>query len=337
MISRNFISGILLQSFFRDLFRLIQAYLWKTNAPVLDPWLCLPYSLKRDKTQSTPFDQQKADMLSLDSTFDNLAPGTVVVVGMPLDENSSFMRGPASAPPRIREALHSGSTNLCAENGIDLESRKDWMDLGDLPLPSGPEALKAIELMVDRLLDRDLRVMSLGGDHSITYPIVRAYARKFSQLTVLHFDAHPDLYDAWDGNRFSHACPFSRIMEERLVSRLIQVGVRTMNPHQRKQAERFGVEVIEMRQMGSGKSFKIDGPLYLSLDMDVLDPAFAPGVSHHEPGGLSTRELLTIVQDLKKPPVGADIVEFNPERDPLGVTAMVAAKLYKEIVAFMIG
>jgi arginase len=337
MISRNFISRILLQSFFRDLFRLIQASWWKTSAPVLDPWPWLPYSLKRDKTQSTPFDRQKADMLFLDSTFDHLNPKTVAVIGIPFDENSSFMRGPASAPPRIREALHSGSANLCAENGIDLESRKDWVDLGDLPLSLGPEAFKTIESMIGRLLDKDIRVMSLGGDHSITYPIVRAYSRKFPGLTVLHFDAHPDLYDAWDGNRFSHACPFSRIMEERLVGRLIQVGVRTMNPHQRKQAERFGVEVIEMRQARSGKNFKIDGPLYLSLDMDVLDPAFAPGVSHHEPGGLSTRELLTIVQDLKKPPVGADIVEFNPERDPLGITAMVAAKLYKEIVAFMIG
>jgi arginase len=276
-------------------------------------------------------------MLSLDSTFDNLAPGTVAVVGIPLDENSSFMRGPASAPARIREALHSGSANLCAENGIDLESRKDWVDLGDLPLPSGPEAFRTIEVMIGRLLDKDIRVMSLGGDHSITYPVVRAYSRKFHGLTVLHFDAHPDLYDVWDGNRFSHACPFARIMEERLVSRLIQVGVRTMNPHQKSQAERFGVEVIEMRDLQPGKIITPDGPVYLSLDMDVLDPAFAPGVSHHEPGGLSTRELLAILQDLRNSPIGADIVEFNPDRDPSGITAAAAAKLYKEIVAFMIG
>jgi arginase len=276
-------------------------------------------------------------MLSLDSTFDHLDPKTVAVIGVPLDENSSFMRGPAAAPQRIREVLHSGSANLCAENGIDLESRKDWQDLGDLALPSGAESLKHIELMIGRLLDRDVRVVALGGDHSITYPLVRAYSRKFPQLTVLHLDAHPDLYDVLEGNRFSHACPFARIMEERLVGRLIQVGVRTMNSHQREQAKRFGVEVIEMRDMRSGKSFKFDGPVYLSLDMDVLDPAFAPGVSHHEPGGFSTRELLTILQDLKTPPVGADIVEFNPERDPSGITAMAAAKLYKEIVASMIG
>jgi agmatinase len=178
--------------------------------------------------------------------------------------------------------------------------------------------------------------VSLGGDHSISYPVVRAYSRKYPGLTVLHFDAHPDLYDVWDGNRFSHACPFARIMEERLVSRLIQVGVRTMNPHQKSQAERFGVEVIEMRDLQPGKSITPDGPVYLSLDMDVLDPAFAPGVSHHEPGGFSTRELLTLLQNLGKPLVGADLVEFNPQRDPSGITAMAAAKLYKEIVASMI-
>jgi arginase len=275
-------------------------------------------------------------MLSLDSTFDHLDPKTVAVIGIPSDENSSFMRGPAAAPPRIREVLHSGSANLCAESGIDLESRKDWQDLGDLILPSGPESFKHIEFMIGRLLGRDIRILTLGGDHSITYPIVRAYSRKFPKLTVLHFDAHPDLYDVLGGNRFSHACPFARIMEERLVGRLIQVGVRTINPHQRKQAERFGVEVIEMRDMRSSKRFKTDGPVYLSLDMDVLDPAFAPGVSHHEPGGFSTRELLTILQDLEKPLVGADIVEFNPKRDPLGITAMAAAKFYKEIVASMI-
>jgi agmatinase len=196
---------------------------------------------------------------------------------------------------------------------------------------------KTIELTIGRLLGRGLRILTLGGDHSITYAIVRADSRKFSQVTVLHYDAHPDLYDVLDGNRFSHACTFARIMEERLVGRLMQVGVRTMNPHQRKQAERLGVEVIELRDVRSGTTFKTDGPVYLSLDMDVLDPAFAPGVSHHEPCGFSTRELLTILQDLKKPPVGADIVEFNPERDPSGITAIAAAKFCKEIVASMLG
>jgi arginase family enzyme len=155
-------------------------------------------------------------------------------------------------------------------------------------------------------------------------------------LNILHLDAHPDLYDELDGNRRSHACPFARIMEEKLATRLVQVGIRTMNPHQRQQAERFNVEVIDMRHWQPGIPLEFDGPVYLSLDLDVLDPAFAPGVSHHEPGGLSTREVIHLIHSLKAPLVGADIVEYNPQRDPVGMTAMTAAKLLKEVVACMI-
>lgn len=125
-------------------------------------------------------------------------------------------------------------------------------------------------------------------------------------------------------------------MEQQLATRLVQVGIRTMNPHQRRQAERFGVEVIEMRNWHPEVALGLAGPVYLSLDLDALDPAFAPGVSHHEPGGFTTRDVVNIIQNLESPIVGADIVEFNPERDPVGVTGMVAAKFLKEIVAQML-
>ena len=269
-------------------------------------------------------------------SLDHVMPGNVALVGVPLDENSSFLRGAALAPSRIREALRSGETNLCAEDGTDLGIEPRWLDLGDLDLGSGGVALEQIEAAIASLLNRDARVQSLGGDHAITYPIMRAYANKYGELTVLHMDAHPDLYDEFEGNRFSHACPFARIMEEGLVTRLVQVGVRTMNPHQRAQAKRFGVEVVEMRQYQPGLDLELDGPLYVSIDLDVLDPAFAPGVSHHEPGGFSVREVLRLVQELRVHLVGADIVELNPHRDPVGQTAMVAAKLLKEITAVML-
>jgi agmatinase len=268
--------------------------------------------------------------------LDSVQPGMVAILGVPLDENSSFMRGPALAPPRIREVLHAGSMNLCTENGMDLGLEARVKDLGDLALDGGLLALKQIESAVMGLVERDARVLSLGGDHSVTYPIVRAYAQHGPQLSILHFDAHPDLYAEYEGNRYSNACPFARIMEEKLATRLVQVGIRTMNPHQQSQAKRFGVEVIDMRQWQSGLRPDLEGPVYLSLDMDALDPAFAPGVSHHEPGGLSTREVIQLIQNLTVPVVGADIVEFNPGRDPLGITAMAAAKLLKEIAACML-
>jgi agmatinase len=270
------------------------------------------------------------------SSVNDPKPGTVAIIGVPSDENSTFMSGAALAPPRIREVLHSGSTNLSTENGLDLSIDPRWGDLGDLELPAGTAALERIEASIADLLDRGLRVLSLGGDHAITYPIVRAYSKRYRSLNILHLDAHPDLYDEFEGNRFSHACPFARIMEESLVQRLVQVGIRTVNPHQRAQAERFGVEVVPWQQGHPGIALDFPGPLYLSLDLDVLDPAFAPGVSHHEPGGLSTRDVLQLIQSLRAPIVGADIVEYNPKRDLVDMTAMTAAKLLKEVLASML-
>jgi arginase len=268
--------------------------------------------------------------------WNDLEPGTVAVLGVPLDENSTFMRGAALAPARIRQVLHAGSSNLCSESERDLGLEPRFQDLGDLELGSGKTALEDIRASVVSLLERGVSVLALGGDHAITYPIVKAYAARYEKLNILHLDAHPDLYHEYEGNRYSHACPFARIMEHGLASRLVQVGIRTMNPHQRAQAERFGVEVITMQDRALEMTLKFDGPLYLSLDMDVLDPAYAPGVSHHEPGGLSTRDVLTLIQRLRAPLVGADIVELNPQRDPLGITAIAAAKFLKEIAARML-
>ena len=176
----------------------------------------------------------------------------VSVLGIPLDSNSSFLPGAASAPQKIREAYHSASANYCAENGTDLSQMQSWKDQGDLPLPGMPEAFAAIEQNVSNLLGKDHRVLSLGGDHSIIYPIIKAFAKKYRNLNILHLDAHGDLYDNFEGNKFSHACPFARIMEEGLASRLVQVGIRTYNPHQREQARRFGVESIEMKDWKDG-------------------------------------------------------------------------------------
>ncbi len=267
--------------------------------------------------------------------WDRLQPGDVAVLGLPSDEHSSFLRGSALAPARIRQVLYSGASNLSAENGIDLGSETRFHDLGDLDF-EGVDTFQAIEASVRQVLARGAALLSLGGDHALTYPLVKAYAAVHGPLDILHLDAHPDLYDVLDGDRYSHACPFARIMEVGLARRLVQVGIRTMNAHQREQATRFGVEVHDMRHWRPGFRPDFAGPIYLSLDMDVLDPAFVPGVSHHEAGGLSTRELLALIHGLGVPILGADIVEFNPVRDPVGVTAAAAAKLLKEVAACML-
>lgn len=260
----------------------------------------------------------------------------VAVVGVPLDENSSFLRGPALAPGRIRAALHAGSMNLTTENGVDLGASADWRDLGDLTIGTGEAAFDDITRQLATLYAAGARVLTLGGDHSITFPIIRAVAASHPGLTILHIDAHPDLYDEFEGSRRSHACPFARIMEAQLAARLAQVGIRAMNAHQREQADRFGVEVIAMRDFHSDLSLDLRGPVYVSLDLDALDPAFAPGVSHHEPGGLSVRDVLGLLSRIEAPIIGADIVEYNPIRDHAEMTAMVAAKFYKELVGYLL-
>ncbi len=257
------------------------------------------------------------------------------LLGLPYDASSSYLRGTAGAPLVIREALHSPSANSWTEDLRDLTSPDMLADAGDLPLPPHDGARALIEAGVSALLDTGARLLALGGDHSVTYPVLRAINRHHRQPTILHIDAHPDLYDEFEGDRYSHACPFARIMEEGLACRLVQVGIRTMAAHQREQADRFGVEVIDMRAWAAGVRPIVEGPVYVSFDMDALDPAFAPGVSHWEPGGLSVREVLTMIQGLQAPIIGADVVEFNPDRDRSGMTAMVAAKVVKELVSAM--
>jgi arginase family enzyme len=173
----------------------------------------------------------------------------------------------------------------------------------------------------------------LGGDHMVTNPIAAGLTAVHGPLSILHFDAHPDLYDDFGGDPLSHASPFARIMERGDAGRLVQVGIRTANRHCRDQAERFAVETVEMRHFAAGRVPIPDAPLYVSIDMDALDPAFAPGVSHHEPGGLSVRDILAVLDRVPHPIVGADVVEYNPSRDINGMTATVAVKLLKELAA----
>ena len=260
--------------------------------------------------------------------------GRIRLLGVPWDANSSYLRGAAQAPAKIREALQSAAANPWSETGMDTSQRWVFSDAGDVEFAAGGDWFARTEDSAARLA-KDCKPLFLGGDHSVTYPLVSGVARKWPKLTILHFDAHPDLYEEFDGNRYSHASPFARIMEEKLAARLIQVGIRTMTGHQREQASKFDVEVFRCGSEIDFTEMAIEGPVYVSLDIDVLDPAFAPGVSHREPGGMSVRELIRHIHAIPGTIVAADLVEFNPERDMDGMTATVGAKLVKELVGVM--
>ena len=206
-------------------------------------------------------------------------------------------------------------------------------DVGDIPAMVPYDALFK---EVSKRFDPKKKWIFLGGDHSVSYPLVQSVAAHYPTLSILHLDAHSDLYDELDGNKFSHACPFARIMENGLARHLTQVGIRTLNAHQQKQAKKFGVNIIGMNQWTEELTVHMEGPVYLSLDIDVLDPAFAPGISHYEPGGATTRQVVNFIQRHKHLHiVAADIVEYNPLRDVNDLTAFVTAKLLKELAGAM--
>jgi arginase len=262
---------------------------------------------------------------------------SISLLGIPHDDNSSFMKGSAEAPPLIRRVLHSDAYAEWSETGVDLSAAGRFVDHGDIQFgEDASDPWDLIEKNVGCALASGDPLICLGGDHAVTHPVVRAVRRRHPKLTILHIDAHPDIYQEYQGNPRSHTSPFARIMEEQLTDRLIQVGLRSVSAHHREQFKRFGVEVIEAGRCGENIRLEMTTPVYISMDMDALDPAFAPGVSHREPGGLSPRQVIDWIHTIDQPIVAADIVEYNPRCDISNLTAIVAAKLLKEIAGMMV-
>ena len=252
----------------------------------------------------------------------------VNLIGIPFDGKSSYLGGAGFAPERLRKEMSSSAYNMYCERRFPVLGKDFLRDCGDLKANSYEKMLPVLRTK----LNADESFVFIGGDHSVTFPIVEAMNEIHGKFHILHFDAHGDLYDEFEGDPHSHACPFARIMENGLVETLTQVGVRSLTPHQFEQAEKYNVEVYEMRNIAHFDPSWVEGPLYISLDLDVLDPAYAPGVSHREPGGVSPRMLIDWLHEIKVPVIGADIVEYNPLRDVGDVTASVAYKILKELL-----
>jgi agmatinase len=254
------------------------------------------------------------------------------IIGVPFDEKSSFIRGAAAGPAAIRRVSTSKTYNADTELGIDLAEETVLVDLGDVDTSGDVDkSFAEIEKTVAGVVERGAIPIILGGDHSITYPAVRGMASRFKRLDMLHLDAHPDMYEELYGDRLSHACPLARILEDGLVEQLVQVGQRSFTPEQRELARKYGVKTIEAWKVSDDLILEFKNPLYISLDLDVFDPAFAPGVSHHEPGGLTPRQVFNLIHRLRATIVGFDLVELNPARDVSDITAALAFKLLKEI------
>jgi arginase len=261
----------------------------------------------------------------------------LAIIGVPFDEKSSYLRGAAGGPAAIRASSTGKARNPVTELGVDLEHDTVLVDLGDVDTSGDVDkTFLRIETAVAGVFKKKARPIILGGDHSITYPVLKAVASAHRAVDILHFDAHPDLYEDLYGDRLSHACPFARIMEEGLAKTLVQVGIRAATADQRTIARRHGVRMVEMKNFQDALMLEFGHPLYISFDLDSLDPAFAPGVSHQEAGGLTTRQAVDIIHRLKARIIGLDVVELNPARDPSGITASAAVKIVKEVAGMMI-
>jgi len=256
------------------------------------------------------------------------------VLGIKWDLSSSYRRGSRDAPEAIREATSSLLYNSFSEELKNLKDLWKYRDLGDIEAFSYPEIMKEVEKIVD-ISDEGL-FLFLGGDHSITYATLRAIAKHHKNFGLIYFDAHPDMYKSYDGDIYSHACPVRRIVENGIVKgeNIVQIGIRAATKEQMEFAKENGIEIITSSEIFKEKEIEIPFEwAYLSFDMDVLDPAYAPGVGNPEPGGLTTRELVEIIKNLNVGVISFDIVELNPHYDYKGITAFAAAKIIREVLA----
>jgi agmatinase len=257
----------------------------------------------------------------------------IKMLGVPTDSNSSHLRGPAKAPAAIRSVLFSGMSNLCAEDGTDLADPAFFQDRGDMDIHEDKGDFERIAEASKAAFTGGPAVF-LGGDHFVTWPLIDGYVRAGNPPQhLVHIDAHPDLYPDFEGNPHSHASPMARLFENERIASLTQIGIRTINPVQQAQIDKYDVQVISPGELNRLPGALPKGPTYLTIDLDGLDPAYAPGVSHHEPGGLSVRDVINIIARLPGRLIGGDIVELNPNRDINEMTAAVAVKLLKEMVA----
>jgi len=275
----------------------------------------------------------------------------VAVVGVPFDSGTSYRGGARFGPRKIREAslLLWGHNQVLGVAPLEHLKVIDYGDVDVIPVDI-QASMEAIKQEVSALLEAGLTVAALGGDHSISLPLLRAHAGVHGPLAVVHFDSHPDTWDfEYPNHPYSHGTPFRRAIEEELLDTdaYIQVGIRgsTSAAQDLDQARGLGAQVITIDQafeMGIAEVIaEIQGtigdrPLYVSLDIDAVDPAFAPGTGTPEVGGFSSYQMLQLVRGLQGLNlVGFDLVEVSPPYDHSEITSILAANLVFEFLSLL--
>ncbi|RMG49575.1 MAG: agmatinase [Acidobacteria bacterium] len=267
--------------------------------------------------------------------------GRLVFVGLPSDGQSSYRRGCAAGPERVRRAYDGRSYHATTELGVNLAGQ--IVDLGDwAPQGTWAETKESYRHRAAALFRAGRIPFFVGGDHAVTVPIVEALAVLGQPVHLVQIDAHPDLYPQFDGDPYSHACVAARFLEMEHIASVTQIGIRTLNHVQAEQAARFAsrLEIQRARDCHGSlrhpQHLQQEALVYMTIDLDGFDPAFAPGVSHPVPGGLTSRQVLDFIQGARWKLVGMDVVELNPDLDVRDQTAILAARLLHEGMGYAV-
>lgn len=286
------------------------------------------------------------------ATTDNINFANICAMGIPWEKSSSFRSGAIQGPEYIRHATTESLYNSFTEIGKNLKEHFQIFDIGDIPLSELSEMDAKLRLTntISNHNKYGMKFFFLGGDHLSTYFTFTALKKlNNARLGLIYVDAHPDLYDHYEGNPYSHACVVKRILDETDIEpeTIFQVGIRASTKEQTELAKSKKINTfttLDFQQLGPKALAEevrnqlpkyLDG-VYLSIDLDILDPAYAPGVGNPEPGGLSTRNLIEFIQSLQGIKLLAfDIVELCPKFDYSGITSLAAAKIVKETLGIM--
>jgi agmatinase len=283
-------------------------------------------------------------------TAERVPDWDIALVGVPFDAGTSYRPGARFGPAAVRQGSRLLRPYNPAQDALPF-ALAQVVDAGDIACSPFDieEAVAQIEAGADALLERGGRLVAVGGDHTVALPLLRATARRHGPLALVHFDAHLDTWDTYFGQRYTHGTPFRRAWEEGLLRRdqTVHVGLRGplysgadleddagMGFAQvtTDDVARLGVAAVADQLLARVG----DAPVYVSVDIDVLDPAHAPGTGTPEAGGLTSRELLALVRALEAAAVvGADIVEVSPAYDHAEITAIAAAHVLYELVTLM--
>jgi agmatinase len=268
----------------------------------------------------------------------NFEESQVVLYGMPMDWTVSYRPGSRFGPARIRE-VSIGLEEYSAYLDRELEDVK-YYDAGDIPLPFGnpQKSIDIIEEFVDQVLDAGKFPLGMGGEHLVSWPVMKAVYKKYPDLAIIHFDAHTDLREQYEGEPLSHSTPIRKIAEHIGPNNVYSFGIRSGMKEEFEWAKQNGMHISKFEVLEPLKEIlpTLAGrPVYVTIDIDVLDPAHAPGTGTVDCGGITSKELLASIHAIARSEVnvvGGDLVEVAPIYDPSEQTANTASKLLREML-----